>query len=65
MLAREADHPVSIFHGEVEDRCPQANQDELRLADDQLPADQFSGFFPGLGFGQERLCPGFWVRTSR
>ena len=55
VLAREANHLASVFRGEVEDRLRQANEDELRLPGDQLPADQLPGFFFGLRFGQERL----------
>ena len=45
VLAWEADDPMSVFREEVEDRLTQANDDVLRLAGDQLPADQLPSFF--------------------
>ena len=50
VLIGKADHVASIEGGKVEDRLPQANEDELCL-----PADQFPGFFSCLGFNQKCL----------
>ena len=55
VLAWEADDPMSVFRGEVEDRLTQANADVLRLASDQFPADQLPGFFSCLRLNQKRL----------
>jgi hypothetical protein len=50
VLVGHADHSARIEGWEIQDRLPQANEDVLRLAGDQFPADQFPGFFFGLRF---------------